>query len=145
MVPGYRSSEETLRQLARLANALAPGSRRRMMAQVIDPKLRIVETLQRGDPIPYLERVLVERGQSGLPPATEMIAIEIRDRVPADADETIRALPAVDVVGPLELENGRRWLIQGRLTPARSHLPEIVGRWRDSGATVRIDADPIDL
>ena len=145
MVPGYRSSEEALRQLARLANALAPGSRHRMMAQVMDPTSMIVETLRRGDPIPYLERVLVERGQSGLPPATEMIAVEIRNRVPEDANETIRALPAVDVAGPLELENGRRWLMRGSLAKARSELREIVGRWRDSGATVRIDADPIDL
>lgn len=145
MVPGYRSSEEALRQLARLANALAPGSRHRMMAQVMDPTSLIVETLRRGDPIPYLEQVLVERGRSGLPPSTEMLAIEIRDRVPEEADKTVRSLSSVDVVGPLALENGKRWLVEGRLAKARSELREIVGRWREAGATVRIDADPIDL
>lgn len=145
LVPGYRSSEETLRQLARLANALAPGSRHRMMAQVMDPTSMIVETLRRGDPIPYLERVLVERGRAGLPPSTEMLAIEIRDLIPEEADATVRALPSAEVVGPLALDNGKRWLVQGRLTRARSELREIVGRWRESGATVRIDADPIDL
>lgn len=144
-VPGYRSGDETLRQLARLANALAPGSRHRMMAQVMDPTSMIAETLRKGDPIPYLERVLVERGRSGLPPSTEMLAIEIRDNVPEDADETVKSLPAVEVMGPLALENGKRWLVEGRLTKARMQLREIVGRWRESGATVRIDADPIDL
>jgi primosomal protein N' len=145
MVPGYRSGEETLRQLARLANALAPGSRHRMMAQVMDPTSMIVETLRRGDPIPYLERVLAERARAGLPPSTEMLAIEIRDRVPGDADATVRGLSGVEIMGPLALENGKRWLVEGRLTTARSELREIVARWRESGATVRIDADPIDL
>lgn len=145
LAPGYRASEETLRQLARLANALAPGPGRRMMAQVMDPGLPVVETLLRGDPVPYLERVLVERGRAGLPPSTEMLAVEIRNEVPDDADATIRSLPDVDVVGPLELESGKRWLLEGRLAKARAELRPLIGRWRDGGATVRIDADPIDL
>ena len=142
---GYRTSEEALRQLARLANALAPGSGHRMMAQVMDPSLPLVETLKRGDPIPYLERVLVERGRAGVPPCVEMIAVELRDHVPETADAAIRKLQSVEVHGPLELENGNRWLLQGEPAAARLELRDLAGRWRESGATVRIDADPIDL
>lgn len=142
---GYRTSEEALRQLARLASSLRTGPGHRMMAQVMDPTLPIVETLRRGDPIPYLERVLVERGRAGAPPSTEMLAIEIRDHVPADADTAIRELPEADVLGPLKLDNGQRWLLEGKLAKARVALRSLVARWRDGGATVRIDADPIDI
>lgn len=142
---GYRASEEALRQLARLANALAPGPRHRMMAQVMDVSLPIVTTLKRGDPIPYLERVLIERGRADAPPSTEIIAVEIRDHVPSDADTTLRDLPDAEVLGPLALENGSRWLLQGRLGESRSRLRDLVGRWREAGSTVRIDADPIDI
>lgn len=142
---GYRTSEEALRQLARLANALEAGPGHRMMAQVMDPSLPLVETLRRGDPIPYLERVLVERGRAGVPPSTEMLAVEIRDHVPEDADRSIRNLTESDVLGPLALDNGQRWLLEGQLAKARVELRPLVGKWRDAGATVRIDADPIDI
>lgn len=145
MSPGYRASEEALRQLARLANALAPGPRHRMMAQLMDVSLPIVATLKRGDPIPYLERVLVERGRADAPPSTEIIAVEIRDHVPSEVDPALRELPDTEVLGPLALENGSRWLLQGSLGESRSQLRGLVGRWREAGATVRIDADPIDV
>ncbi len=145
LTQGYRSSEEVLRQLARLASALAPGSGHRMMAQVLDVSLPIVETLKRGDPIPYLERVLIERGRAEAPPSTEIIAVEIRDHVPDDVDTALGGLQDCEVLGPLKLDNGMRWLIQGRLAKARAELRGLVGRWREAGATVRVDADPIDL
>lgn len=145
MTPGYRASEEALRQLARLANALASGPRHRMMAQVMDSSLPIVATMKKGDPIPYLERVLVERGRADAPPSSEIIAVEIRDNVPADVAQALEALPDTEVLGPLKLENGLRWLIQGRLAKPRLELRNLVGRWREAGATVRIDSDPIDV
>lgn len=145
MTPGFRASEEALRQLARLANTLSRAPRHRMIAQVLDPSLPIVETLKRGDPIPYLERVLIERGRVGAPPATEVIAVEIRDVVPEEADGQLRAIGESEVLGPLALDNGRRWLLQGDLAEARARLRELVGRWRDGGSAVRVDSDPIDL
>ena len=145
MSPGYRSSEEALRLLARLANALAPGPRHRMMAQVMDVSLPIVTTLKRGDPIPYLERVLVERGRAGAPPSTEIIAVEVRDHVPPEVGPTLAELPDTNLLGPLALENGSRWLLQGKLGGSRPRLRDLVGQWREAGATVRIDADPIDV
>lgn len=142
---GYRVTEETLRQLARLANSLAPGSGHRMMVQTLDPGSELIQTLRRGDPIPYLERVLVERARASAPPSTEMMAIEIRDKIPDRADVELKQLSGTDVLGPLELENGKRWLLQGDLGRARPELRRMVSRWRESGSTVRVDADPIDL
>lgn len=142
---GYRAGEEALRQLARLANSLKSGSGHRMMVQTFDVTGPLVETLRKGDPIPYLERVLVERAKTGMPPSTDMIAVEVRGELPDRLDLELRELPAASVMGPIEVEEGRRWLVQGDLEKARPDLRQMVRRWRDSGAIVRIDADPIDF
>lgn len=145
MAPGYRASEEALRQLARLANSLKTGPGHRMMVQTFDPASALVETLRRGDPAPYLESVLIERAKSGAPPSTEMIAVEIRGEQPLGVDQDLSALPGATVVGPLEIERGRRWLLEGDLGKARIELRRLAGHWRTSDTAVRIDADPIDL
>lgn len=143
---GYRTSEEALRQLARLASMVRGGSGARLMLQTSHPDTPLVTAMRRGDPIPYLERVLVERGREGMPPSTEMIAIEIRGDVPAEAGEEIRSLDlASTVMGPMSVENGQRWLLTGKLGKVRLNLRGLVGRWRDKGATVRVDVDPIDV
>jgi len=141
----YRASEEALRQLGRLGNVLRPGRGRRMMLQTRQPDSSLVKALRRGDPMPYLESVMVERARSGMPPSIEMLAIEVRGFQPEGIEKEVTDLPGVDVLGPMTLEEGRRWLVSGDLTKARKQLRLIVGRWRESGATVRIDADPIDL
>ncbi len=145
MAPSYRASEEALRLLARLANSLERGPGRRMMVQTAHPRSDLISTLTRGDPIPYLEKVLVERARDGLPPAVEMMAVELRDFVPPDVSEELAALEDATLMGPMEIDDGQRWLLAGRLGKARLALRPIVGRWREAGATVRIDADPIDL
>jgi primosomal protein N' len=142
---GYRTGEEALRALARLANALAPGSGRRMMVQTFEPKSALVETLRRGDPIPYLEDVLVERARMGMPPANEVIALEIRGEQPDGVSDTLSRLPDVSVIGPLQIDEGRRWLLQGSLGRARLELRPLVGHWRGERTHVRVDSDPIDL
>ncbi len=141
----YRSSEEALRLLARLANAVAPGTGNRMMVQTKSPDSDLIQTLRRGDPVPYLERVLVERARAGAPPSVAMLAVEVRGLVPDGVSDSLTALDQVSVLGPLDIDEGRRWLLQGDLRQARRDLRPLVGRWRDLGATVRIDADPIDL
>ncbi|MGD2042496.1 MAG: hypothetical protein PVJ28_02535 [Acidimicrobiia bacterium] len=143
---GYRTSEEALRQLARLASMVGGGRGARLMLQTSHPDSPLIATMRRGDPIPYLERVLVERGREGMPPSTEMIALEIRDVVPDNAAEAVRSLdPGAIVMGPMQVENGQRWLITGKLGKTRLELRTLVGRWRDKGATVRVDVDPIDV
>jgi primosomal protein N' (replication factor Y) len=142
---GYRTTEEALRQLARLALAVREGSGARLMMQTSRPDSLLIATMRRGDPIPYLERVLVERAREGFPPASEMIALEIRGEVPESAASELAGLDNAVVIGPMTIPDGKRWLLTGKLGPARLQLRKLVGRWRDAGATVRVDADPIDV
>lgn len=142
---GYRTSEEALRQLARLAMAVRRRHGSRLMLQTTRPESLLVSTMRRGDPIPYLERVLIERAREGAPPAAEMIAVEVRGQVPEDAGSELASLQGVTIMGPMSIESGRRWLLTGDLGEARLQLKRMVGRWRDGGATVRVDADPIDV
>ena len=142
---GYRTTEEALRQLARLALAVREGSGARLMMQTSRPDSLLIATMRRGDPIPYLERVLVERAREGFPPASEMIALEIRGEVPESAAPELAGLDNAVVMGPMTIPDGKRWLLTGKLGPARLQLRKLVGRWRDAGATVRVDADPIDV
>lgn len=142
---GYRISEEALRQLARLALAVRRRRGSRLMLQTARPESLLITTMRRGDPIPYLERVLVERAREGAPPAAEMIAVEIRGHVPDDAGSELASLRDLTIMGPMTIEGGQRWLLSGKLEKARLELRRLVGRWRDGGATVRVDVDPIDV
>ncbi|HWL48280.1 MAG TPA: hypothetical protein VNT92_00245, partial [Acidimicrobiia bacterium] len=142
----YRTSEEALRILARLANAVETGPGRRMMAQTSLPEASLLTALRRADPVPYLEELLVERTRLGLPPATEMLAIEVRgEEGPSRFDSDLRSLEPPTVLGPAPAAQGWRWLLQGSLGPLKPRLRPVVQRWREAGVTVRIDADPIDL
>jgi primosomal protein N' (replication factor Y) len=142
----YRTTEEALRILARLANALEPGHGKRMMAQTSLPDAPLLVALRRGDPVPYLEGLLAERARLGFPPASEMLAVEVRGEVdPTGFDKDIRFLGAADALGPAGGAQGWRWLLQGSLGPIKVTMRPVVQRWREAGATVRIDADPIDL
>jgi primosomal protein N' len=142
----YRNSEEALRILARLANCVEPGHGRRMMAQTSLPDAALLTALRRGDPVPYQEEVLAERVRHGFPPATEMLAIEVRGAGDSGRIEgDLHALEGAMVLGPASTAHGRRWLLQGDLRSARVALRPMVQGWRESGATVRLDADPIDL
>jgi primosomal protein N' (replication factor Y) (superfamily II helicase) len=142
---GYRTTEEALRQLARLALAVREGSGHRLMMQTSRPDSLLITTMRRGDPLPYLERVLVERAREGSPPSSEMIAVEIRGEVPPSASDDLAGLAGATIMGPMNVPDGQRWLLTGSLGEVRLHLRKLVSRWRDSGATVRIDVDPIDI
>jgi primosomal protein N' (replication factor Y) len=141
----YRAAEEAMRVLARLGNTLGGGAGRRMMLQTSLPDSDLVAALRRGDPIGYLEGLLSERARLGLPPASEMIAVEMRgDTAVDEADAGIRGLGAA-VLGPAVGPGKARWLLQGSLGQARVGLRRLAHTWREQGLTVRIDADPIDL
>ena len=89
---------------------------------------------------------MVERAREGFPPSTELVAVEVRGHAPADAGADLAALgPDVILLGPMPVEGGQRWLLTGKLGRVKNGLRSVVGRWRDKGATVRVDADPIDL
>lgn len=142
----YRSSEEALRVLARLGNLLGDGAGKRLMVQTSMPEADLLVALRRGEPIPYLESILAQRVKEGMPPASEIVAVEIRGGEPsADTQAELARLEDATVLGPAESDRGMRWLLTGSLTKARPGLRSLVQRWRESGLTVRIDADPIDL
>jgi primosomal protein N' len=142
----YRAGEEALRILARLANTLETGPGRRMIVQTSIRDSDLMTTLKRGDPIPYLEAQLSERAQTGLPPASEIIAVELRgEGSTVEADVEIRALGTAMVLGPAVMADRTRWLLQGSLGPVRLALRPLVQAWRERGWTVRVDSDPIDL
>lgn len=146
MGTGYRTTEEALRQLARLGTLVTPGNGARMMLQTSRADSLLITTLRRGDPIPYLERVLVERAREGFPPSAELIAVEVRGDIPASVAEDLGSIESdVVTMGPMPVDDGQRWLLTGKLGKARLALRPMVGRWRDKGATVRVDADPIDV
>lgn len=143
---GYRTTEEALRQLARLATVVGPESGSRLIIQTSRPESLLVTTMRRGNPVPYLERVLVERAREGFPPSTELMAVEVRGQTPGDPGADLSAIGSdVTLLGPMPVEDGQRWLLTGKLGRVKHDLRSVVGRWRDKGATVRVDADPIDL
>lgn len=143
---GYRTSEEALRQLGRLASMVATAHGARIMLQTTHPDSSLVTALRRGQPIPYLEHVLVERAREGSPPSSDMITVELRGEIPDEPGEALADLgPEVVVLGPMVTEGAMRWLLTGNLDKTRQQLRKIAGRWRDRGVTVRIDVDPIDV
>lgn len=143
----YRAAEEALRTLARLAASVPFGRGKRLMVQTSQPQHPVVVALRRGDPIEFLESELEKREEMGFPPVGELIIVEVRNGAP-DHDTLIKTAVGDDakVYGPAPAQRGTRWLIQGdRLSAVRTRLRPVVQRLRDTGAAVRIDADPLDL
>ncbi len=142
----YRAAEEALRIGARLANRVRKG--RRMIVQTSEPKHPAIEALRQGDPLSFLEGELSLRSQFGYPPAGELLVIAVKGALDVGEVNAVigEACAGNMVLGPAVTEEGTRWLIQGNdLSEARIGLRQVVGRLREKGLTVRVDADPIDL
>ncbi|MGH8875463.1 MAG: hypothetical protein ACRDVM_09470, partial [Acidimicrobiia bacterium] len=134
--------------LARLAGRVAGGRGRRMIVQTSWPTQPLAEALRRGDPMGFLAVELETRARFGYPPAGEVVVVEVRGSTVGDADHAIREAAGgrATVLGPAQSGTAYRWLVQGRdLATFKGQLRPVVQRWRDGGATVRIDVDPIDL
>ena len=144
LAPNYRAEEETLRLLARAVLAARPGRGRRALVQTSVPHHPAFAALRSGDPVPYLNGVIEERGRGGFPPVGELIAVETDagDATALLAEATTDAV----LLGPAGEGDRQRWLIQGRdLSRTRIRLRRAVQQLRDGGARVRVDADPLDL
>lgn len=126
---------------------VARGRGRRAIIQTSQPTHRALATLRGGHPLDYLRSLAAERERDGLPPSTELLAIEVSgDATAAAVDIESLATGQVQVHGPDEGGGRTRWFLQGdSLQQSRVLLRPMVQRWRDGGSTVRIDADPIDL
>lgn len=147
MAPNYRAEEDALRLLARIALTVVKGRGRRLVIQTSQPGHRVLHALRSGHPTALLRQLGDERVQDHLPPAGELVAIEVTgDAAVSTADIEALAGEVVTIHGP-EVGGGRtRWFVQGdALQETRIRLRTMVQRWRDNGLKVRIDADPIDL
>jgi len=147
LAPHYRAAEDGLRLLARAVLAAGTGRGRRAIIQTSDPERPAIRALARGEPLAMLKAHLEERAAFGLPPGGELLVLEADD-LPEDADEMLREAVGdrAEIHGPADAKGRTRWLVQGRdLRSARVALRGVVHEWRDRGARVRIDADPIDL
>ncbi len=146
MAPHYRAEEDALRTLARVALRVVRGRGHRCLIQTSDPAHRVYEALRHGRPTGLLRAVLAEREAEGFPPVTQLLALEITDATP-EADAELRSVGgAASIHGPGPSGEALRWLVSAPdLRPFKVQLRSQVQRWRDAGAKVRIDADPVRL
>jgi len=143
----YRSTEDALRLLARVAGAVGEGRGRRTMVQTSQPHHPVLAALRRGDPSEFLENELRERRRLGFPPFGEVMVIEVGN-APQWAGERVAgavSAPAL-ALGPVDAFGRVRWLVQGAdLAATREALKAVVQELRDANAQVRIDVDPLDF
>lgn len=146
LAPHYRAEEDAMRTLARIALRVVRGRGHRCLVQTADPTHRVYETLRHGRPTGLLKDILSEREAGGFPPVTQLVALEITG-APPDADGALRtSAGAATVHGPGPSGDALRWLVAAPdLRSFKVNLRSQVQRWRDAGAKVRIDADPVRL
>lgn len=147
LAPHYRAEEDALRLIARVAISVVRGRGRRCLVQSSQPAHRVLAALRHGKATELLQTLAEEREDDGLPPAVELIAIEVTGPLATPNAEMRDVVGAAGEVHGPESGGGRtRWLVQGAsLGEVRIRLRAAVQRWRDEGLKVRIDADPVDL
>lgn len=147
MGTNYRAAEDALRVLARMAATVGRGRGKRAIVQTARPGHPVIAALRRGDPLEFLTKEAADRQAYRLPPSGEIIVLEVSDAPEWTAD-SIAGLQEknASVLGPASVQGAARWLLQGEdLDAVRTELRQIVHRLRESGASVRIDVDPIEL
>lgn len=146
LAPNYRATEDTLRILVRAALATTPGRGRKSLVQTGLPDHPVMNTLRTGRPLPFVESELAIRSESVLPPVGELIALVTNAPVEEAAAALDGATAGAGMIGPAELGDAHRWLIQGvDLAASRIRLRDVVQTLRNDGWRVRVDADPVDL
>jgi primosomal protein N' len=143
----YRAAEEALSLLARLAQAVRRGRGNRAIVQTSRPDHAVYEALRSGNALGFLADELESRRADAFPPIGELIAIEVQNALPAThADLAAATSGHATLLGPADLGDRQRWLIQGGdLRRIKVALRGVVQSWREGRARVRIDVDPIDL
>ena len=145
LAPHYRASEDALRVVARLAGKVERRSGNRTMVQTSMPDHPAIAALRSGHPMEFLRAEIARRSAAGFPPTGELMAIDVRN-APDGADTALREAGGSVVRGPASAGEGMRWLLEGSdLREVKIRLRSLVQSWRDAGARVRVDVDPIDL
>ena len=145
LAPHYRAAEDALRVVARLAGKVKRRSGNRTMVQTSMPDHPVFGALRSGHPMGFLTAEIAQRSAEGFPPVGELMAIDLRN-APDGADTALRQVAGSAVRGPAPSGGGLRWLLEGPdLREIKIRLRSLVQRWRDAGAKVRVDVDPIDL
>ncbi len=147
LAPTYRAPEDALRLMARAIAAAGLGRGRRGLLQTSDPAHPVIDAIRRADPITFVRRDSTRRAAAGFPPGGEVLVLEVEGAVPDAGEQLEEAIgDRAEVLGPADGGGRTRWLLQGQdLTAARIAVRAVVSRWREGGARVRIDADPVDL
>jgi len=147
LAPTYRAPEDGLRLLARAIAAAGLGRGRRGLLQTSDPSHPVIDAIRRADPIPFMRQESSRRASAGFPPGGEVLVLEVEDAASDAGEQLVEAVgDRAEVLGPADGGGRTRWLLQGPdLTAARVAVRSVVSRWREGGARVRIDADPLDL
>ncbi|HSM02658.1 MAG TPA: hypothetical protein VK960_09520 [Acidimicrobiia bacterium] len=147
LAPNYRAGEDALRMLGRAVAAAGTGRGRRAIVQTVDPEHPVIQALASGDPLEFVRGDAARRSRAGFPPGGEIVVVEVTGLAGELAGELAAEVGSrAEVHGPAPQGDGLRWLLQGRdLSAARTVLRGVVGRWREGGARVRVDADPIEL
>ena len=146
LAPHYRSGEDALRTLARMALLVEPGRGKRALVQTAMPDHGVYAALRRGRPLGYLREELVERSRAAMPPVADLLAFEVDGGIDVDAELRRTVGDGGDVLGPAEGDGTWRWLVQGAdLRAVKIRLRGLVQRLRDADVKVRVDVDPIDL
>ena len=138
-LPDFRAGEHALGLLYDLAGVLEPGGR--FLIQTREPDHHVVQAFTRRSWRYFADRELPQRRAAGLPPASELVAVE----GPAAAiDELIATVrePA-SVLGPLERGRGRRAALV-RAANIDTVLPAIRAL-ASAHDRVRVDRDPVDV
>ena len=141
----YRAGEDALALFARVAARVRSGRTNRLLVQTAAPQHPVLEALRTADPVPFLERDLVDRRTMGMPPCADLIVVEVSGL--EDADHEIREVASqATVFGPASHDGTDRWLVQGAdLSELKAALRPVVGRFRERGGKVRVDVDARDL
>jgi len=146
LAPHYRADEDALRLLVRVAMATTPGRGRKALVQTGMPDHPVMEAVQSGRPMGFVEAELAVRKESGFPPVGELLAL-VTNAPPGETTPLLEAAgEGAAVLGPAALTGGHRWLLQGSdLGTVKVRLRSVVQGLRDAGWRVRVDADPVDL
>jgi len=147
LAPNYRAEEDAMRLLVRVAATVARGRGNRCLIQTAQPEHRAFAALRHGHPLDFLRELNSERERDHLPPAADLLVIEVAgDATDRHAELGVLEGDQVQIHGPEEGGGRTRWFVQGdELHLIRVQLRNIVRQWRDAGLKVRVDADPIDL